>query len=50
MKNTIETVYYDSLLGFLKLQISDKGLRHLQFVDEETHDKTNLQEMGYCYI
>jgi methylated-DNA-[protein]-cysteine S-methyltransferase len=46
MKNTIETVYYDSLLGFLKLQISDKGLRHLQFVDEETHDKTNLQEMS----
>ena len=40
-----QTIYYDSPLGLLKLEITDKGLRHLQFVDDETHIETNLEEM-----
>ena len=42
----MQTTYYNSPLGLLKLQITEKGLRHLQFVDEETEMETSWEKMS----
>ena len=42
----MQTIYYNSPLGLLKLQITEKGLRHLQFVDEETEMETSWEKMS----
>ncbi|MGB1207425.1 MAG: methylated-DNA--[protein]-cysteine S-methyltransferase [Chitinophagales bacterium] len=46
MKKTQQIIYYNSPLGYLKMQMTEKGLTSLQIIDAEVAPKeTNIFEM-----